>query len=100
MPRHIVTIKDIAETLKISVSTVSRALRDTYDVSKDTREKVLEAARDLRYKPNFNATALTNRGTNNIGVILPYITIFYFLIVITVVQVVAFTGDFTITLFL
>jgi len=100
MPRHIVTIKDIAGALKISVSTVSRALRDTYDVSKDTREKVLEAARELRYKPNFNATGLTNRGTHNIGVVLPYITNFYFSNVITGVQEIAYGREFTVTLFL
>jgi len=100
MAHHFVTIKDIAKTLKISVSTVSRALRDTYDVSKDTREKVLALAAELKYKPNFNATGLAKRSTHNIGVVLPYITNYYFSTVITGIQEVAYSKDFTVTLFL
>ena len=100
MAHHFATIKDIAKVLKISVSTVSRALRDTYDVSQETKEKVLAVALDLKYKPNFNATALSKRSTHNIGVILPYITNYYFSNVITGVQEVAYNKDFTVTLFL
>jgi LacI family transcriptional regulator len=37
MKRHFVTIKDIARELNISVATVSRAMRDTYDVNQETR---------------------------------------------------------------
>ena len=100
MTHHFVTIKDIAKTLKISVSTVSRALRNTYDVNKDTREKVLELAAELKYKPNFNATGLAKRSSHNIGVLLPYITNYYFSKVITGVQEVAYSKEFNITLFL
>jgi LacI family transcriptional regulator len=100
MPHHFVTIKDIAKTLNISVSTVSRALRDTYDVNKDTREKVVALAAELKYKPNFNATGLAKRSTHNIGIVLPYITNDYFSKVITGVQEVAYGKEFNITLFL
>jgi LacI family transcriptional regulator len=100
MAHHFVTIKDIAKTLKISVSTVSRALRDTYDVNKETREKVVALAAELKYKPNFNATGLAKRSTHNIGVILPYITNDYFSKVITGVQEIAYGKEFNITLFL
>jgi LacI family transcriptional regulator len=100
MTHHIITIKDIAKALNISVSSVSRALRDTYDVSQETREKVLAVAQELKYKPNFNATGLAKRSTHNIGVVLPYITNNYFSAVITGVQEVAYSKDFTITLFL
>ena len=100
MPHHFVTIKDIAKNLNISVSTVSRALRDTYDVNKDTREKVVALAAELKYKPNFNATGLAKRSTHNIGIILPYITNDYFSKVITGVQEIAYSKEFNITLFL
>ncbi len=50
---HFITIKDIARELNISVSTVSRALRDTYDVNAETKLKVLKKAAELNYKPNF-----------------------------------------------
>ena len=65
------TIKDIARYLSISVSTVSRALMDDRNVRKETREKVLEAARILGYKPNPVATNLKYGHTNTVGVIVP-----------------------------
>ena len=66
-----VTIKDIARYLSISVSTVSRALVNDKNVRKETKEKVLEAARILEYKPNPVATNLKYGHTNTVGVIVP-----------------------------
>lgn len=100
MSRHFVTIKDLAKMLDISVSTVSRALRDTYDVSPETKEKVTTLAKELKYKPNLNATGLAKRSTHNIGVILPYITNYFFSTVITGIQEIAYSRDFNVTLFL
>ena len=97
---HYVTIKDIAKYLGISVATVSRALRDTYDVSKDTRERVLKAATDLKYKPNYNAIGLAKRSTHNIGIILPFITNYYFSTVMTGIQEAAYAKNYNIILFL
>ena len=47
-----VTIKDIAKMLGISVSTVSRALKDHPDISPETKDKVNEVAKKLNYRPN------------------------------------------------
>ncbi len=66
-----VTIKDIAEHLTISVSTVSRALTDDKNIRRETKEQVLEAARKLGYKPNPVATNLKFGRTNTVGVIVP-----------------------------
>lgn len=66
-----VTIKDIAEHLLISVSTVSRALSNDKNIRKETKEKVLEAAEELGYKPNPVATNLKYGRTNTVGVIVP-----------------------------
>lgn len=98
--QSLVTIKDISRTLNISVSTVSRALRDTYDVSKDTREKVLAMASEMRYRPNFNAIGLVNGKTHNIGVVLPFIANYYFSTVITGIQEVAYKNRYNVVLFL
>jgi LacI family transcriptional regulator len=100
MAHHFVTIKDLAKMLNISVSTVSRALRDTYDVSPETKEKVSALAKELKYRPNFNATGLAKRSTHNIGIILPYITNYFFSTVITGVQEIAYSKDFNVTLYL
>lgn len=97
---HLVTIKDIAKFLNISVSTVSRALRDTHDVNQDTKAKVLEVAYKLNYKPNYNATGLAKGHSHNIGIILPYITNYYFSTVITGIQEFAYNKGYNIILYL
>lgn len=97
--QRFITIRDIARELNISVATVSRAMRDTYDVSQKTREKVLEKAVQLNYKPNFNAIGLAQRNTRNIGVILPAITNYYFSAVINGIQEVAYQEHFNIVLY-
>ncbi len=100
MEHRPVTIKDLARILDISVSTVSRALRDTYDVNQETREKVLALAQELNYKRNLHATGLAMHGTRNIGIILPNVTNYFFSTVITGVQEMAYTNDYNISLYL
>ncbi|WP_276359281.1 LacI family DNA-binding transcriptional regulator [Daejeonella sp. H1SJ63] len=97
---HAVTIKDIAKILNVSVSTVSRALRDTYDVNQETKKRILSLAAELNYKPNFNATGLAQGSTHNIGVVLPFITNYYFSTVITGIQEVAYDNNYNIILFI
>ncbi len=72
------TIKDLAIQLNISVSTVSRALRNAADVNPDTRKQILELAEKLNYQPNFFAQGLVKKKTNMIGVIVPSIHSNYF----------------------
>lgn len=92
-------IKDIAERLNISVSTVSRALRDAHDVNKDTRKKVLDLAETLNFKLNKNASALASGATRNIGVVIPFITNYYFSTVISGIQEQAFDKGYNIILY-
>ncbi|HLV78762.1 MAG TPA: LacI family DNA-binding transcriptional regulator [Chthonomonadaceae bacterium] len=68
-----VTIKKIAQELGISHSTVSRVLNDkqSYLVSEATRERILEAATRMGYRPNRIAQALQGKSTQLIGVFLP-----------------------------
>lgn len=73
-----VTIKDLAKKLNISVSTVSRALRNAADINPETRQAVLELADELNYEPNFIAQSLVRKQTNIIGVIVPAIHSNYF----------------------
>lgn len=99
MRRHYATIKDIANALNISFATVSRALRDAYDVKAETRQLVLEKAAELNYKPNLNAKGLVQHHTNNIGVILPGITNYYFSTVFTGIQEVAYGCGYNLILY-
>lgn len=71
--QHNVTIKDIAQQLKLSVSTVSRALRDSSEIKPATRQIVRELAAELRYSPNPIALSLKEKKSKIIGVIVPEI---------------------------
>lgn len=66
-----ITIIDIAQALRISKSTVSRALKDAPDVKEETKKAVKALAEQLDYHPNKLALSLLNRQTNTIGVITP-----------------------------
>jgi DNA-binding LacI/PurR family transcriptional regulator len=90
------TIKDIARRLNISLSTVSRALRNHPDVNEKTKGKVLSIAREINYFPNSLAKGLKNQKTNTIGVIVPEIEHHFFSAVISGIESVAYNADFTI----
>lgn len=64
------TIKDIARLAGVSKSTVSRVISGKGYASKEAREKVLNAMKELQYKPNGVARAMVSQRTNNIGVII------------------------------
>ena len=74
----IVTIKDIAEKLGLSYSSVSRALNNKAGVSDDTRKAIMQVASDLGYSPNELARSLVSKSSSTIGVILPDIKNTYF----------------------
>ena len=73
-----VTLKQIAEQLGISITTVSKALKDYPDVSKKTRKLVRETAFMLNYKPNSFAVNLRTRESKTIGLIIPEIVHHFF----------------------
>lgn len=78
MKPNYVTIKDIAKYLNVSVSTVSRAFNDKYDVKKETRDLILDTAKKFNYVPNPIAKKLIQRRTNTIGVVVPEFTRSFF----------------------
>lgn len=65
------TIKDIARKLNISISTVSRAIRNASDVNSDTKKAVMALSEELNYQPNRLALGLKQKQTHTIGVIVP-----------------------------
>ena len=73
-----VTLKQIAEQLNISVTTVSKALKDYPDISKKTKGLVKELAKTLNYKPNSFAVNLRNKESKTIGLIIPEIVHHFF----------------------
>ncbi len=84
-----VTIKDIAEKLKVSVSTVSRALKNNPEISLPTREAVQKLAKELNYQPNPLAVALKTKKSNTIGVVVPQIVSSFYASVVKGIEQVA-----------
>lgn len=77
-----VNIKTLAQLLGLSIATVSKALRDSYDISKETKAKVVNLARELNYQPNPHASSLRRHSSKTIAVIIPEIANNYFTLVI------------------
>lgn len=69
-----VTIKDVAALAGVSFATVSRALDDRQEISRETKEKVRAACAQLGYVPNVAAKGLTGQATHTIGVVVPDIS--------------------------
>lgn len=87
--RRKITLKHIAKELDVSISTVSKSLRDSTEISADTRQKVQAFAKLYNYKPNNIALSLKNKKTKTIGVIIPEIVHHFFATVISGVEQVA-----------
>ena len=72
-----ITIKELSKILEVSISTVSKALNDSYEISDSTKERIKSAAKLHNYKPNKLAVNLKSGKTNTIGVVLPSIKNFF-----------------------
>lgn len=83
------TLKQIARELDVSISTVSKALHDSKEISKDTRDKVQAFAKLYHYRPNNIALSLKNKKTKTIGLIIPEIVHHFFAKVISGIEHVA-----------
>lgn len=84
-----ITLKQIAKELDVSISTVSKSLRNSLEIGEETRLKVQAFAKFYNYKPNNIALSLKNRKTKSIGIIIPEIVHYFFSTVINGVEQVA-----------
>ena len=87
--RRKITLKQIARELDVSISTVSKSLRNSLEISEDTRQKVQAFAKLYNYKPNNIALSLKNKKTKTICIIIPEIIHHFFATVISGVENVA-----------
>lgn len=89
-----VTIKDIARVLGLSTSTVSRALRGSYEISPETRQLVLDYATKSNYQPNPIAKSLKESRSRAIGVIVPEIANNFFSQIINGIDATAYNRGY------
>ncbi|MFN8265024.1 MAG: LacI family DNA-binding transcriptional regulator [Chitinophagaceae bacterium] len=72
------TLKKLSEILGLSISTVSRALKDHPDISSATKAKVKDLAKEMEYQPNAYAVQLRTRQSNAFGILVPSIRNFFY----------------------
>ena len=94
-----VTIKNLAEELGISPSTVSKALKNHPDISQETRKKVNDLAKLWNYYPNPIALSLRNSRTKTIGLIIPEIVHHFFSSVISGIEDVAYDAGYNVMIY-
>ena len=90
------TIKDLARELKLSPSTISRAVRNHPDISATTKKRVVSLADKLDYHPDSIAQSLQTKKTKTIGVIVPEIKQPFFAAAINGIEELAYAAGYTI----
>jgi LacI family transcriptional regulator len=93
------TIKDIARELNISTSTVSRALRGSYEINPETKRLVMECAERFNYRPNPIALSLKGSSSRAIAVIVPQIANFFFAQAINGIEAIAYNRGYHVIIF-
>ncbi|MCX6210610.1 MAG: LacI family DNA-binding transcriptional regulator [Bacteroidetes bacterium] len=84
-----ITLKDLASKLNLSTATVSRALRDSYDIGAETKKRVKELAKELNFSPNPNASNLRSQSTKTIAIVIPEIANNFFALAINGIEEIA-----------
>jgi LacI family transcriptional regulator len=94
-----ITIKDIAKALHLSTSTVSRALRNSYEINAETKRLVMEYAEKMNYRPNPIALSLRDSKSKSIGVIIPEIANNFFSQLINGIESIAYDSGYHVVIF-
>jgi LacI family transcriptional regulator len=95
-----VNIKTLAEHLNLSISTVSRALRDSYEISESTKARVKEMALQLNYQTNPYASSLRKHRSKTIAVVIPEITNNFFSQAINGIEYIAQEKNYHVLIYL
>jgi LacI family transcriptional regulator len=89
-----ITLKDIAKAMELSIATVSKALRDSHEISAATKQRVSEYAAKHKYRPNLMAQMLRHKNGRSIGVIIGAIPNNFFSDVLSGMESVTYQKDY------
>lgn len=95
-----VNLKQLAQELNLSISTVSRALSDSYEISATTKAKVQQLAQQLGYEPNPYASSLRRQKSKTIGVVIPEVANNFFSLAINGIEEVARENNYHVLIYL
>ena len=84
-----VNLKQLAKELNLSVSTVSRALRDSWEISTPTKQRVFDLARKMNFQPNPYASSLRRHKSRTIAVVIPEVANNFFALAIKGIETIA-----------
>lgn len=84
-----ITLKDIAAHFSVSISTASKAINGSHEISVALKEKIQQYAKKKHYKPNRLALNLLNKSNKTIGVIVPNILNYFFVQVLYGIEKIA-----------
>ncbi|HEY4337070.1 MAG TPA: LacI family DNA-binding transcriptional regulator [Puia sp.] len=84
-----VNLKQLARELNLSVSTVSRALRDSWEISTPTKQRVFDLAKKMNFQPNPYASSLRKHRSRTIAVVIPEVANNFFALAIKGIETVA-----------
>jgi LacI family transcriptional regulator len=96
----VINLKGLAEKLNLSVSTVSKAFRNSYDINPETRSRILQLAKELNYQPNALASSLRTQKSKTIAVIIPEIANNFFTLAINGIESIAQKQDYHVLIYL
>ncbi len=84
-----IDLKRLAKDLNLSIATVSKALRDSWEIKAETKQRVRDLADKLNYQPNPYASSMRRRKSQTIAVVIPEIANNFFSVVLDGIQVIA-----------
>ena len=84
-----VNLKQLAKELNLSVSTVSRALRDSWEISTPTKQRVFDLAKKMNFQPNPYASSLRKHRSRTIAVVIPEVANNFFALAIKGIETIA-----------
>ena len=89
------TLKELASILGLSVSTISKALNDSHEISDATKKRIVKTAKFYKYRPNKIALGLKSGRTNTIAVIIPSVQNSFFARALYGIESVISNSDYT-----
>lgn len=95
-----VNLKELAKVLNLSISTVSKALRDSHEIGAITKARVLAMAKELEYTPNPFASGLRRNKSKTVAVVLPEVANNYFSLAINGIESIAQEKDYHVLIYL
>ncbi|MDB5221397.1 MAG: LacI family transcriptional regulator [Chitinophagaceae bacterium] len=95
-----INLKNLASELELSISTVSKALRDSYEIGHDTKKRVLEKAKELGYRANPYARYMRHHKSKTIAIVIPEMVNSFFLQVINGAESIAREKDYHLLIYI